>query len=332
MKLLQVGKKPEIVSGVVGCIWSICQTLPDWSHALFFCSLLSVPERTREALDGYRLGSGPALTAEWLRGADPDVILFHNTADDEVPLELLPGGAVAIYYYHSSYTALGGFSGVMERCRRSLAVSEFLARSAGMPADSVLYQPVPAPPRGARENGGRPRPAGELVVGRLCNPREENWPESMLDFYRSLAARCPPRVRWEFVGCPPKMRPRLAEACGGAVFHETGLGARSLLWSWHAMLYDSGGVVHSYGRTLCEAQRAGCVPVVNRLGGFPEQIEEGRTGFLCQGPEEFARALERLDDPETWSALSREARAAGDRRGSLERWREGFLELCGVDC
>jgi len=163
-------------------------------------------------------------------------------------------------------------------------------------------------------------------VGRLCNPREENWPESMLDFYRFLAERRP-RVRWEFVGCPAEVRPRLAEACRNVVFHEAGFQARSLLWSWHAMLYDSGAVVHSYGRTLCEAQRAGCVPVVNRLGGFLEQIEDGRTGFLCQGPEEFARALERLEDPETWSALSRQGRAAGDERGSLARWRESFLEI-----
>ena len=321
MKLLQVGKKPEIVSGGVGCIWSICQALPDWSHSLFFCSLQPVPERTRAALNGHRLGSGPALTAEWLRSADPDVILFHNTSNEDVPLELVPGGAVAIYYHHSSYQPLGDVSGVVERCQRSLAVSELLARSAGMPSGSVLYQPVPAPPQGpSREDGG------ELVVGRLCNPREENWPESMLDFYRFLAKRRP-RVRWEFVGCPAEVRPRLAEACRNVVFHEAGFQARSLLWSWHAMLYDSGAVVHSYGRTLCEAQRAGCVPVVNRLGGFLEQIEDGRTGFLCQGPEEFACALERLEDPETWSALSRQGRAAGDERGSLARWRESFLEI-----
>lgn len=324
MKLLQVGKKPEILGGTVGCMWAICEALPDWSHTLFFCSRQPVPGRTREVLNGHRFEAAPALPAGWLKSAAPDVILFHNTSDHEVPLELLPGGALAIYYYHSSYTEVADFQGVVDRCQRSLAVSEFLARGAGMPAGSVLYQPVPAPP--PRQE--RPSPAGELIVGRLCNPREENWPDSVLDLYRFLARRNP-RVRWELVGCPEGMRPRLAEACGGRVaFHEPSFGARSLLWSWHAMLYDSGEVVHSYGRAVCEAQRAGCVPVVNRGGGFLEQIEDGRTGFLCGGPEELASALERLEDPETWSALSREGRTAGDRRGSLARWRQSFLEIC----
>ena len=112
-----------------------------------------------------------------------------------------------------------------------------------------------------------------------------------------------------------------------AVFHEAGLAARGHLRRWHAMLYHT-EVTHAYGRTVCEAQQAGCVPVVDRRGGFVEQIDSGRTGYLCETVDDFAAALGELREAERRRRLTLAARQAGGRRGSLALWRRRFLQLC----
>lgn len=319
MRLLQVAKRPEIAGGTIGCVWSICQALPDWSHAVFCCWPGEVPQRTRDAFTDHVLHAAPAVTAEDLRRIAPDAILLHNVDDRDLPPELLPEGVPAFYYCHGSYDGrMDGSAGLRAASRAVFCVSEFLARQVGLEG-TAWYQPVPAPPEGTT-------PAEEpLVVGRLCNPRAENWSADVVDFYRRLARLCP-GVRWEFVGCPAAWREALEEACGEVLFHAAGLEARAHLGRWHAMLYHT-PVTHAYGRTLCEAQQAGCVPVVDRRGGFIEQIEQGRTGYLCATVEEFAAALEALRDPVRRRACAQAAREAGAARGSLPRWRARFLEL-----
>ena len=321
MRLLQVTKRPEIAGGTVGCAWSICQALPDWSHAVFSCWAGEVPQRTRDALAGHALHVAPAVTADVLRRIAPDVILLHNVDDCDLPPELLPEGVPAFFYCHGSYAAfLNASSGLRAASRGVYCVSEFLTREVGLEG-TAWYQPVPPPPEGPLRVAEEP-----LVVGRLCNPRSENWFPGLDGIYRELAERCP-GVRWEFVGCPDEWQEALREACGAVVFHPVGLEARTHLRRWHAMLYHT-RVVHAYGRTVCEAQQAGCVPVVDRRGGFIEQIDHGRTGYLCENVEDFAAALDELRDPERRRACAGAAREAGERRGSLERWRERFLEIC----
>jgi len=327
MRLLQVAKRPEIVGGTIGCAWSICQALPDWSHAVFCCWAGEVPQRTRDAFaadaqDAQKteLHVARAVTAEALRRIAPDAILLHNVDDRDLPPELLPEGVPAFYYCHGSYDGrMDNSSGLRAASRAVFCVSEFLARQVGLEG-TAWYQPIPSPPETA------PRPAeGPLVVGRLCNPRGENWSADVVAFYRRLARRCP-GVRWELVGCPAERQEALAEACGEVVFHPAGLEARTHLRRWHAMLYHT-PVLHAYGRTLCEAQQAGCVPIADRRGGFIEQIEHGRTGYLCETMDEFAAALEEMREPERRRACAAAAREAGAARGSLERWRARFLEI-----
>ena len=326
MRLLQVAKRPEIVGGTIGCIWSICQALPDWSHAVFCCWAGDVPQRTRDAFaadEKAELHVAPVVTAEALRRIAPDAILLHNVDDRDLLPELLPEGVPTFYYCHGSYDGrMDGSAGLRAASRAVFCVSELLARQVGMEG-TAWYQPVPSPPPSPLETA---RPAeGPLVVGRLCNPRAENWTAGVVDFYRRLAERCP-WVRWELVGCPEERREALADACGEVVFHPAGLEARAHLRRWHAMLYHT-PVTHAYGRTLCEAQQAGCVPIADRRGGFIEQIEHGRTGYLCETVDEFAAALEELRKPEHRHACAAAAREAGAARGSLPRWRARFLEL-----
>ena len=345
-RLLQVVARPEILGGGVSCAWSICQALPDWEHSVWFCTSGSIPAHTRAALAGHRLHAAAVHTAAALRDAAPDAVLMHNTTATAFPPAILealegvegvegaadlagsPGGPPALYFWHGSYGALGDCAPLAAACRRQFAVSAHLARQLPLPEAAVWHQPVPAPPMPMQPAPAEPQGhEAPLAVGRLCNPREENWPAEICDFYRGLAARRP-GVRWEFVGCPEALQEPLAVACGGgATFHPASQAARSLLWRWDAMLYESTAVTHAYGRVVCEAQQAGCVPVVDARGGFVEQIEDGRTGFLCATPDDFPAALAALAPLPARRAIAAAARLAGSARGSCERWRERFLAV-----
>ncbi|OYW11684.1 MAG: hypothetical protein B7Z55_19005, partial [Planctomycetales bacterium 12-60-4] len=173
---------------------------------------------------------------------------------------------------------------------------------------------------GARPNGK----VGLLVVGRICTPQAHKWPALLTQFYRQLAERFP-RVRWEFVGCPAELQPALQDACQGrTTFWTAGWERRSLLTTWDALLYHQPALPESFGRTVAEAMRVGCVPVVDAQGGFIEQLEHGG-GFVCRGVDEFATAIERLHSRQQLSDVSRTAERIGNERWSLDRFAKELL-------
>lgn len=74
----------------------------------------------------------------------------------------------------------------------------------------------------------------------------------------------------------------------------------------------------AFGMAYLEAQACGCAVVGTRVGGVPEALLEGRTGFLVDpgDPRAFAEAIRRLvDDPILLRRLRQEARlwVAGSR-------------------
>jgi glycosyltransferase involved in cell wall biosynthesis len=165
-----------------------------------------------------------------------------------------------------------------------------------------------------------------LVVGRLCTPSPRKWPSQTIVFYERLAGRFP-RIQWEFVGCPEPMKSDLLQACRGrAEFVEAGWSARSRLWNWDALLFHHPHLTESFGRTCAESMRAGCVPIVNRRGGFVEQVTP-ETGFLCSSEAEFALALAQLHNAGFRRRMARSAMAHADRAFSLQRFRSDLLSL-----
>lgn len=314
MKLLQVANVAQKVGGTGACAYTIARALPDWRHAYQFVNSGIGP-----AADSLRADFGcddilrePRLTPEIVERFRPDVILFHNTAPDRIPRNL-PAGIATFYYQHSHHRSARA---ARDLCDAHWAVSTWLAREAGIEPEFVLHQPVPRPPK----PDGAAR--GEFTIGRIATPCVEKW--NMVDvpaFYRQLAERHPD-VLWEFVGCPDYTIGPLDTACfGRASFFKPSWELRSRVWNWHGYLYHGG--VESYGRCCCEAQRSGCVPIVDRQGGFLDQIRDGETGFLCGNADEFANAIGAVR--ERFAELSAAAEASGNERGSLQRWRVEFL-------
>ena len=165
-----------------------------------------------------------------------------------------------------------------------------------------------------------------LVVGRICTPTQAKWPSSLIDFYSELARRVP-MVNWEFVGCPLELQPVLFEACRQrAVFHPAGWTARAHLLRWDVLLYHHPTLTETFGRTAAEAMRASCVPVVDARGGFLEQVNSD-SGWVCNTIDDFAGALEQLENPSLRNRMAASARHTADHTFSLTAIRQRLLRL-----
>ena len=210
--------------------------------------------------------------------ASPDIVILHNTPQHRCDKFLL---IPTLQYLHS-------------RIQPSVAdgvvfCSHWLDSLTPNIDGEVCYQAVPRPkrPRGNSES----RDLSHFpTIGRICTPTRAKWPELLPEFYRGAANRFP-KVQWEFVGCPGEMQKELTTAWNGRTrFFPASWDAREQLWRWDALLYHNPRVPESFGRTVAEAMRAGCIPIVDNQGGFVEQIAEG-CGFLCDDESEFHSAI-----------------------------------------
>ena len=321
MKLLQICNVANICGGTFGCVYSIAKCLPDWEHQAIATNSGEGPVKgeTQELFPGKITRKRPPITNKLIESIKPDAIIFHNTAEHAIPARP-PVGVPRFFYQHSAAAAC---KGARRRCDVFWAVSKFLADQVGIAEENVLYQPVPCPPK-TNSFMSRSRGTDNLVVGMICTANRNKWKEAV-DIHDFLH-REHPEIFWEFVGCPDDVRTDMEKVCDEKCFFlDVSYEARSRMWAWDAMLYHSTSVPESYGRTVCEAQRTGCIPVVTDLGGFKEQIIEGETGFLCKDHEDFSMKLRLLKQDDMRQAMSKAGIIAGNSRGSLRAWRIAFL-------
>ena len=190
---------------------------------------------------------------------------------------------------------------------------------------AILWQGVPRPPELKRCDDS------SLVVGRICTPTSSKWPVSLVPFYAELSRRVDSarwgKVSWEFVGCPEMLQSPLQQAvCGRASFYPAGWQARSRLWTWDILLHHQPDVTESFGRTVAEAMRVSCLPIVDDQGGFREQIDE-ETGFLCSHLDDFVEAFKIIADPSVRRARRVKSREHAERCFSLAAFRERLTDL-----
>jgi len=304
-RLLQVCNVGRIVGGTAACAWTVTRALPGFAHHVAF--LAPVDAETTAAFRECVISQHERITTATLIQLRPDVILLHNTPQARYPT----GTSVSTIQYLHSAIPNPAVADVTVCC------SHWLARELKMPEACVLWQGVVKEVRHARRNE-------TLVVGRICTPTPRKWPAALVPFYAELAARCPD-VRWEFVGCPDGLQPRLQRACRGrAVFYPAGWSQRSRLAEWDVLLYCNRALPESFGRVVAEALRAGCIPVVDRLGGFVEQLPDD-CGFLCDNIKEFAVALATLSNPALRYAMSQRGVQHADRVFSLHQFARELL-------
>ena len=312
LNVVQVCNVGSIVGGTAACAWTVTGSLPDCDHTVAFLARLS--DETRRAFAHCRLLEWSRVEADAVAEAGAEIVLLHNTHPRHVAGRL---PVPTVQYRHSAARAA--------RADVTVYCSRWLAERCGGDPKSVLHQGVPKPPKpDTALPGGRRGFRRHPVIGRICTPTARKWPSEIVGFYARLATGFPD-VEWEFVGCPVGLQSALEGACGGrAVFLKAGWSARSRLRHWDALLYHNPHVAESFGRTVAEAMRAGCIPIVDDCGGFREQIAEG-CGFLCGDLNAFARAVETIGDEAVRWRMSHRCQAHAEERFSLARFRSELL-------
>jgi len=321
VKLLQFCNVASITGGTFGCVYSITKCLPDWEHQVIAmnCGNKEAPKEAADRFPGRVICKTPPVPQEFLSDFEPDALIFHNTHPNSIPVYIDPF-IPKFYYQHSAARAC---EGAKKKCNIWWAVSKFLADKVAIDDQLVFYQPIPVP----KQIDGRVREGPKLRIGRLCTPRLNKWDEKEIIPLYSFLSREHNDVHWDFVGCPKHLKDELNQAVSNrCLFFDASYEARSLMWTWDAILYDNRLVEESYGRVVCEAQRTGCIPIVSNLGGFKEQINHGQSGYLCETHEDFSTAIRYLKDSDLKKQVSSGAKVSGDLRGSLATWREGFLK------
>ena len=308
--ILQVCNVGQIAGGTAACAWSLTQALLQCRHSVAFLS--SVSESTRQVFQPHRVESWPHCTRDQIQRLAPDLVILHNVSRAQ---STLWDGAPTIQYIHS----------VGQRLAADLTVycSEWLARACKVDSASILWQGVPRPFNPSSfDRTLNPR----LKVGRLCTPTNRKWPKDLPQFYSSLAQRHS-EIDWEFVGCPLALQPILLTACQGrATFHSAGWDARSLFWSWDAMLYHHPTLTESFGRTVAEAARAGCIPIVDDRGGFTEQLRSLNL-CGCSSWSDFSVQLTAIQEPPLRRAISSTIQKLADEQFSIRAFGQRIQSL-----
>lgn len=329
--MLSVCNVATLLGGTARCGLDCVRALPEWDHMVLFLGKpfkghRPVLERTFGP--GIHLRFGPGRVRELVQKWTPDLVLFHNTSIGQIPAKFAGHQPLRVYYQHSRHVPNN------DRFDIHLMVSNGLADACGFGKPHVIHQPVSVP----EWENTRDLKGGPLRIGKICTPTKSKWLADSVGFYSRLAERFPEAI-FEFVGTPPWVSDGLLAKFPAErfVFHPARVETQSVLYRWHVMLHD--GPWESYGRTICEAQQCGCIPITRGHGGTTEQIEHGKTGFLISrggGTDEWIQAIQRVEDwlfpnPGMFLVNSSLAQFAGRARGGLESWALKFKEKIGVE-
>lgn len=328
MRFLWVNNLAALTGGTFQCTLSMIKSLPDCQHNVLALSG-SIEGMQPYFGDNVRLQVGKKIR-EYIEFCRPDVVVYQNTSANEIP-NSNPINCRTVYYLHSPH---GGAKTALGRCDVSFIVSDYLATKVGADSNLVLHQPVHIPTNPDKLT----RPVDNFVLGRICTPKPSKWKtESVLEPLQSFNRDC--ECEWlnnftlHFVGATDQAKQQIGsffetewtKPKPKIIHTEASVEARALYHSWHCLVYST-EIEETYGRTVKEAQRCGCYPVVSHIGGFVEQIPGVRVGYLCKSKDDWsagvAIAYERWKKPQQTVESLQEW---GTQQSGLAAWRKQFL-------
>lgn len=182
-----------------------------------------------------------------------------------------------------------------------------------------------------------------LCVGRFFPTKRQ---DALIEAFRKLSDGSPSTACWELHmvgGLEPipeaheYFRRLLQQAEGLPVFMHPNLPLEDLreLYESSAIFWHAAGLGYEerpdkqehFGITTVEAMSFGCVPAAINLGGQPEIVADGETGFVWSTLEDLIRvSLALVEDPELREEMSKRARQSVDRF-SMTRFRREAREV-----
>jgi len=213
----------------------------------------------------------------------------------------------------------------------SEANARYIAKTFGVPAAHIHVIPCGVDGERFSPRGERLEPPHVVCVARLKPVKNLGL---LLEACAALQARGV-EFRCVLVGegpCRDDLEAMRARLGLGQVLELTGATKQDGVLAWWRGATIAALTSTSEGMPVCLMEAAACgVPAVaTAVGGIPELIEDGVTGFLTAPGDagRFAAALERLlRDPDLVARLGAAARRRAEERFSLTRQVDGLLAL-----
>ena len=266
----------------------------------------------------------PHATSAWIAGE-----MFEDRPAPRI-VTTLHGTDITLVGQHPSFHSITRFS--ILRSDGLTAVSDYLrdetVRNFGVPGQRIRVIPnFVDTSRYRREITPSHRaalaPSGEKILMHVSNFRAVKRVEDVVRIFAEVRARVPARLI--MIGDGPE-RPRAlqqAEAMG-IVDNVSFLGKHNAVEELLACadLFLLPSQSESFGLAALEAMACGTPVVASRVGGLPEVVDHGESGYLFPvGDVEsmVEAAVELLRSPDRWAAMSRAARAVSEERFSADR-------------
>ena len=181
----------------------------------------------------------------------------------------------------------------------------------------VVYNGIAGPPEAKAGTYDGSRPLRVLMLGRISGIKGQ---DVLVEALASLPEPVRRRIEVRIVGSAFEDEAR--ERALAARIDEAGLSDRvglqpfvsdpTSLYRWADVVAMPSQKPESLGRVAIEAMSYGVPPLVTAIGGLPEVVEDGRTGWVVPpgSPEPIAAALTgMITDPDRWRHFGRAARA-----------------------
>ncbi len=142
----------------------------------------------------------------------------------------------------------------------------------------------------------RHEPGGQFVVGRLSRPDRDKWSSNHWPIFESIPYNNTHSLN---MGWMKRLEQKLGKPPEAATcLKPQEISSREFLARCHVLLQINGGARENWPRVGLEAMSAGVPIVAENRWGWPEMVEHGKTGFLCDTDADFAYYTAKLANEE----------------------------------
>jgi len=334
LKILHIIKQLHL-GGAEKVLLSLCSGLAHHEHSVLACRLDFTARLKALGVSSqlYEQHNDEELRALIL-SAQPDTVFYHWYPDRyleaaevihryDIAVDLPAADWVTIVHDAAERTPR------IRSTRHYVAVSQFIADHHNhLPAErvSLIKNGVPIPPEVERSYTGAP------VLVKIARADPDRFEESFFSLLSSLREHA-----WtlRLVLADGPMLPQIKDWIQGYELTDRVtidldvLEVAPALRAGHIFLdLNPPSCREAWGMAVSEALAAG-LPVVGRdLYGVREQVESGRSGFLCERDDEIRdRLVELLRNPELLRAMSRQARQRAVKALPVSRMIEQYDAL-----